>query len=133
LNSSDFHGFHGEDITFFSADLQEKAKRVIREIQIDYDESAIHVIRTVTDPEEEEEYLMIPDSTGVTRSITDHGGRGNLEEGIAPEFVESDFIAMRLEEYTTKGKEFYDSTGAVYRKVLTEDEAMKLINAEIAS
>lgn len=133
LNSSDFHGFRGEDITFFSADLQEKAKRVIREIQIDYDESAIHVTRTVTDPEEEEEYLMIQDSIGVTRSITDHGGRGNLEEGIAPEFVESDFIAMRLEEYTTKGKEFYDSTGAVYRKVLTEDKAMELINAEIAS
>jgi hypothetical protein len=134
LNSStNFHGFRGEDITFFSADLQEKAKRAIEEIRVDYDRSAVRVFRTVVDPEEEEEYLMIPDSIGVTRSITDFGGRGNLEEGIAPEFIEDDFIAMRLEEYTKKGKEFYDASGTMSRKILTEEEAMKLIKAEIAS
>ena len=133
LNSSDFHGFHGEDITFFSADLQEKAKQAIKEIRVDYDRSAVRVFRTVVDPEEEEEYLMIPDSIGVTRSITEYGKEGSLEEGIAPEFIEEDFIAMRLKEYTKIGKEFYDASGTMYRKILTEKEAMDLIKAEIAS
>jgi hypothetical protein len=76
---------------------------------------------------------MIPNSIGVTRSITEYGGKGNLEEGIAPKFVEDDFVKMRMEEYTKKGKEFYDASGALSKRVLSEEEAGKLIEAEIAS
>lgn len=70
--------FNGEELPFFSMDLQDEAIKTLDKIKVDYDKSTSTFVRSAEDPSEIEEIIYVPNSIGVNRY--------NVEFGRVPKF-----------------------------------------------
>lgn len=109
--------FNGEELPFFSMDLQDDAIKTLAEIKLDYDKSKSTFIRSAEDPSEVEEIIYIPKSSGANKFLTEYGSvKKGFFNGIVPVFNmvnwETTFENNRvneakstfIEKFVTEGK-----------------------------
>lgn len=86
-----------------SIDLQEDALQRLNEAKIEYDKSAIEIIRNAEDPEETEIYYKIPHSLGVTKFIGLHGNHNDINLPIIPPMNKDEWRIKKFNEYKAMG------------------------------